>query len=216
LHNRSVSCNYYLKTNSIANFRKELQETSKNIKFISYICSLNHKDMKKLIISILLCFVGMTVNAQLFTKIRYYDKFDDIVKEETHKTLITRTDSTFIIEEKGREPKVYYILNISTLGTEGDSDNIVNLVNNVYGYQTTWCVIRNEEKEQYWQYFRKVYESEERDFTLLSKYWLFLTNRVISKFKYSFEYDGEYFWIQNETPEDNRLGKDVNRIIYIK
>lgn len=172
--------------------------------------------MKKIFTIILVCFAALSVNAQLFTKIRYYDKFDDIVKEETHKTLVTKTDSTFIIEEKGREPKVYYILNEAPYGTSGDKDNVVNLINNVYGYQTTWCVIKNEDKERYFIDYNKIIESKNRDFKLLSKYWLFITHRVISSSRYSFEYETEFFWIINETPEDNRLGKDVNRISYTK
>ena len=170
--------------------------------------------MKKIISTIVLCITVLTTNAQLFTSIRHYDKFDDVVKEETHKTIITKTDSTFVIEEKGRTPKVYYIINYASYLKMGDKDDIVNLTNNVYGYQEGWCVIKNVDKEKYFADAKKVFEGEYKA-EYLGKYWLFLVHRVISRYKYSFYHDGEYIWIENDTPEDNRLGPNVNRIIYL-
>ena len=170
--------------------------------------------MKKIISIVVFCFYILTCHAQIFTSIRYYDKFDDAVKVEEHKTLITKTDSTFIVEEKGRTPKVYYIINYASYISKGDKDNIVNLTNNVYGFQKGWCVIKYEDKEKYFadkeKVFHGVYETN-----YLSKYWLFLVHRVVSRYQYSFYQEGEFIWIQNETPEDNRLGNNINRIIYL-
>ena len=54
--------------------------------------------MKKIIILLICVLISQVSFAQIFTKIKYFDKFDDSLKEETIKTLITKTDSTFIIE----------------------------------------------------------------------------------------------------------------------
>lgn len=175
--------------------------------------------MKKVISIIAFWLSILTSNAQLFTSIRHYDKFDDVVKSEVHKTLITKTDTTFVIEEKGRKPKVYYILNLST-SSRGSKDNIINLVNNVYGYELVWCVIKDEDKDRYFDEYGKALrvESENRKDAIskLAKYWLFIVDRVISRYSRVFEYENEYMWIQNDTPEDNRLGNNINRIIYLK
>lgn len=171
--------------------------------------------MKKIISTIVFCLSVLTANAQLFTSIKYFDKFDDVLKTETCKTLITRTDSTFIIEEKGKKPKVYYIVSDAQSLYMGDKDNIVNLANNVYGYQSGWWIIKNEDKDRFFEDFKKVAEGKcEAEY--LEKYLLSLVHRVISRYQFSFYYDGEYLWIENESPEDNRLGTNVNRIIYIR
>ena len=56
--------------------------------------------MKKFLFTLLFAWIGIDCNAQIYKTIKYYDKFDDEVKKEQHKTLITKTDSTFVIEEK--------------------------------------------------------------------------------------------------------------------
>ena len=61
--------------------------------------------MKKILFTLVFALYGIVCNAQLFKTIKYYDKFDDEVKVEQRKTLITKTDSsTFVIEEKGKQP----------------------------------------------------------------------------------------------------------------
>ena len=169
--------------------------------------------MKKVFTIILVCFAALSVNAQIFSQIIHVDKFDDFIKQEEHKTLITENDSTFIIEEKGREPKVYIKLIINEGNTKGSKDNVVNLANNIYGYQKTWSVIRYEDKDKFFNIFDKDLKDEE-DYKTLLNYWLHLTHRVISRYKYSFEYDGEIIWVENESPNKDLLGKDVKRIIY--
>ena len=61
--------------------------------------------MKKLIFSICFVLTSIVVNAQgIYTKVTKYDKFDDVEWEKTIKTLITKTDTTFVIETKGSKP----------------------------------------------------------------------------------------------------------------
>lgn len=49
----------------------------------------------------------------IYTSVHKYDKFDDVVWEKEIKTLVTKTDSTIIIETKGTKPVEYYILEVS-------------------------------------------------------------------------------------------------------
>ena len=172
--------------------------------------------MKKVFAIIVLCCCALSMDAQVFlsNSIKYYDKFDDEIKIESRKTLVYKTDSTFIFEEKGKEPKVFYILNKSFAASVGDKDNIVNLVNNVYGYQNAWCVIKNEDKDKYFKEKKEVFKSGTYNYDGLAKYWLFVVNRVISRSQFSFYFENEFYWIENDTPEDNKLGNNINRIIY--
>ncbi len=177
--------------------------------------------MKKIIISFLCVIISQISYSQIFSEIRYYDKFDDCLKEEKIKTLITQTDSTFIIEEKGRKPKEYYILNYATYYSLGSRDSIVDLTGqNVYGYQDSWCVIKMSDKEEYFRNYNKImhgnkFPSKNEVEELLGKFWLYLTHRTISRYSYEFEYDREFIWIKNEL-NDNKLGRNVQRIIYTK
>lgn len=185
--------------------------------------------MKRFLTILILSFITLFANAQVYTSIKYLDKFDDEVKVENIKTIVEKTDSTFIVETKGKDPVTYYILNV--LEYTGNKDNIVNLVANVYGYQTCWCVVRSDMAEDYGEtYYNvlisclKIRNSEELtdsekeklqklELSKLEKYYLFITHRVIVS-QYSHTYETEYFWVQDET--NTRLGKDINRIIYIK
>ena len=187
--------------------------------------------MKKVLVLILglIPFFGY---GQIYSSTMYFDKYDDLVSEKNEKTLIEKTDSTFIIDTKGKTPKVYYIINYAEYNSAGDKDNIVNLTANVYGYQESWCVIKNEDKDAYIkaciEWYNKTADkikpgeeiSKENvdkykgDLTNeLSKYWLFVVHRVITT-QYSHTYESEYFWIQDET--STKLGENINRIIYKK
>ena len=169
--------------------------------------------MKKSVLLFLFSLVSLCSYSQLFNEIFYYDKFDDVIKSEKRKTLVTKTDSTFIIEEKGKEAIVYYILNSMSSGTRGSKDNVVNLINNVYGYEKTWCVIPYKLLSKYNEDYQKYLETDNIEY--IKSYWLFIVHRVISRYQFSFYYDTEYFWIQDDLNED-KLGKNVNRIIYEK
>lgn len=185
--------------------------------------------MKKLFIILILSFVTFFLDAQVYTSIKYLDKFDDEIKVENIKTIVEKTDSTFIVETKGKKPVTYYILNV--LEYTGDKDNVVNLVANVYGYQTCWCVVRGDVIDEYRTAHDHVFwraleiaandeldveeklQQQHNEFLKLEKYYLFIIHRVITT-QYSHEYKSEYFWVQDET--NTKLGKDINRIIYIK
>lgn len=172
-----------------------------------------NKSMKKLLFTSLLSIITLICNAQIYSKIEYLDKFDDIIKNENIKTLITKTDSTFTVEVKGHKPIEYWILNYAEFNSMGDEDNIVDLTGkNVYGYQDCWCVINISDKEEYYNLFNKVI-LEGLNVDVLQKYWLFIVHRVISRYSFKFEYKNEFFWIQNDL-NDNKLGKDISRIIY--
>ena len=89
--------------------------------------------MKKFLFLILTVLVTVAADAQIFTQKEIRDKFDDVVLERDIKTLIAKNDTTFIIEEKGKEPVTYKIL--FEHESMGSKDNIVQLVGNVYGYE---------------------------------------------------------------------------------
>ena len=82
--------------------------------------------MKRILFTLLLGLIGYVCNAQIYSKIIYYDKFDDVIKTENKKTLITQTDSSFIFEVKGREPVEYWIFTKIRDASFGDKDHIVD------------------------------------------------------------------------------------------
>ncbi len=177
--------------------------------------------MKKLFISFVCVILSQISYAQIFTEIKYYDKFDDSLKEEMIKTLITKTDSTFIIEEKGRKPKEYWILNYAPFASLGSRDSIVDLTGkNVYGYQDCWCVIKMSDKDELFRIKNKMLNDNENPSSdeigkLFNRFYLFLIHRTISRYSFEFEYKNELIWIENGI-DDDKLGRDVNRIIYLK
>lgn len=172
--------------------------------------------MKKISISLVFALYSIACNAQLFKTVKYYDKFDDAVKVEQIKTLITQTDSsTFVIEEKGKQPVEYYILNKVQEGTRGSKDEPVNLVADIYGYEETWCVVRADMYEDYLEAQRNFYlDSSDSNMNKLQHFWLFAVHRTITT-QYTSTYLNELFWIQDEN-SDGKLGKNINRIIYNK
>ena len=95
--------------------------------------------MKKFLILILTTLVFAVADAQIFTQKEIRDKFNDVVSKREIKTLITKNDTAIIIEEKGKEPVTYKVL--FEFDSNGSEDNIVRLVNNVYGYEKSWIVV---------------------------------------------------------------------------
>ena len=142
--------------------------------------------MKKILLCFLFSFVCIISNAQIYNTIEYLDKFDDVIKQENIKTLVTETDSTFIFETKGRKQKIYYILKIDENGFIGDANenNHERIINNVFGYQ-----------ESYWvsdiPYPNEFFKDESE------KHLFLLVHRVISKYDFIFEYDTQFHWITN-------------------
>ena len=138
--------------------------------------------MKKCLLVLFLVLTGLSSNAQVYKSIKYYDKFDDEINLVQRKTLITKTDSsTFVIEEKGKEPVEYFI----------------HMVNDYF-----------EASRAYSQ------ESTKTNLDKLQHFWLFIVHRTITT-QYTGAYLDELFWIQDEL-SDGKLGKDINRIIYLK
>lgn len=131
--------------------------------------------MKKFLILILTTLVFAVADAQIFTQKEIRDKFDDVVSKREIKTLITKNDTAIIIEEKGKKPVIYKILNeIAPMGSE---DNIVRLVDDVYGYEKSWIVV-------------------------LDEYRCAITHRVVTD-KYGTEFVGEFYWIAKLSKNGN-------------
>lgn len=92
--------------------------------------------MKKLLLISVLMTLSVLSNAQIFTDKIVYDKFDDVISHRDVKTIITKTDTTITFEEKGGAPTEYKI--VCQEYAEGNEDNIVNVYDNLYGYETCW------------------------------------------------------------------------------
>lgn len=174
--------------------------------------------MKRFLIfvaGLLLCFQTYA-QSSVFSQIVYLDKFNDTIKEENVKTIIEKTDSTFVFETKGKTSVTYFI-KLSELN-RGDKDNVVNLTSNIYGYETSWCVIREDMYEDYLKDWLNLLHKGDFDtygdahFSILQKYCLIITRRVITT-KYTHDYIREYIWIEDEQ-NTNKLGKNINRIVY--
>lgn len=119
--------------------------------------------MKKFLILILTTLVfAVAANAEIFTHKMIKDKFDDVVSEREIKTLVTKNDTAFIIEEKDNKPVTYNIL--SEFDSTGSKDNIVRLLGNVYGYEKTWEVALENGIKRY----------------ILDEYRYFITYRVVT------------------------------------
>lgn len=171
--------------------------------------------MNKFLIIIILTLACISCNAQIYTHIIHVDKFDDIVKSEEHKTLITMSDTTIVVEEKGKEPVKYYILLQGEDLTMGSKENPVNLASDVYGYQIGWFVVRSDMRAKCLDALGDyMNDKSEANMNRLAQIMLGIVHRTITT-KYSGEYLHEVFWIE-EISEKGMLGKDVKRIIYSK
>lgn len=131
--------------------------------------------MKKFLILILTTLITVAANAQIFTQKEIRDKFNDVVSKREIKTLITKNDTTIIIEEKGNEPVTYKVL--YEFDSKGSKDNIVQLVGNVYGYEKSWIAV-------------------------LDEYRCAITHRVVTD-KYGTEFVGEFYWIAKLSKNGN-------------
>lgn len=150
--------------------------------------------MKKFLILILTALVTVAADAQIFTHKVVKDKFDDVVSECDIKTIITKNDTTFIIEEKGNEPVTFKTLN--EIESKGSKDNIVQLVGNVYGYEKTWEVVLE----------KNIIGS------LLDEYRYFITYRVVTM-KYGYKILYEFCWIVKVSKNGN-YERTIYSIIY--
>ena len=170
--------------------------------------------MKKFLILILTTLVFAVADAQIFTLKTIRDKFDDVVSKREIKTLITKNDTAIIIEEKGNEPVTYKIL--FEHESMGSKDNIVRLVNNVYGYQEGWWVILEKDIKDYLLDISALSNEEDdskRDALrrkLIEKYYYCITHRVVTD-EYGLQFLSEYYWIQKASFNGNN-----ERTIYIE
>lgn len=162
--------------------------------------------MKKFLILILTTLVFAVADAQIFTQKTIRNKFDDVVSKREIKTLITKNDTAFIIEEKGKKPVTFKILN--ELEFKGSKDNIVQLVGNVYGYEENWCVILEKDiKDYFLDYIAMLNETDDSKrhdliSKLIEKYSYYITHRVVTD-KYGLQFLSEYYWIQKASFNGN-------------
>ena len=170
--------------------------------------------MKKFLILILTTLLTVAADAQIFTYKVIRDKFDDVVSECEIKTLITKNDTTFIIEEKGNEPVTYKIL--FEHESMGSKDNIVQLVGNVYGYEESWGAILEKDFKDHLLDISALSNEEDdskRDALrrkLIEKYYYCITHRVVTD-EYGLQFLSEYYWSQKASFNGNN-----ERTIYIE
>lgn len=184
--------------------------------------------MKKLLILLVVFLNALAASADgIYTKIEKYDKFDDVIWKKDIKTLITKTDSTIIIETKGEKPEIYYYYKNLSLGS-GSRDSIVNIVANVYGYEESYCIFTKEDvakiRENAYNAMQKACKEYSIENNVLEKQMIdyysideiarlaiekktTITFRTISRGRNMFIYDTELAWIKF---------KDGSRIIYSK
>ena len=168
--------------------------------------------MKKYLITLLLCLGALAANAQIFTSIKYLDKFDDVIKSEQRKTLIIKTDSTITIEEKGKAPVIYYI--IGDEDKTGSKDDVVNLVDDVYGYESKWAVVREDLLQEFKDaLYKAAFDDTPENKDSWYKLVFVAYHRTITT-QYTGRYETEYFWIE-DAAYGKRLGGDIHRIVYI-
>lgn len=156
--------------------------------------------MKKLLLSLLFLISALSVSAQIFDTLEKRDKFDDVLKREDIKTLISIGDTVITIETKGRKAQDYIIINEAPYNSMGDEDNIVNLINDVWGYQKCWTVVSAEDMNLYRSDYRKVMK-DELPMETMKKYWKWFTVRVVTT-QYSHTFLNRLMWLQD--PDDNR------------
>ena len=172
--------------------------------------------MKKFLILILTTLVFAVADAQIFTQKEIRDKFNDIISKREIKTLITKNDTAIIIEEKGKEPVTFKILN--ELEFKGSKDNIVQLVGNVYGYEEYWCVILEKDIKDYLLDISAL--SNEEDVSkrndlrskLIEKYCNFITHRVVTD-QFGTKLLYEFCWIEKASMNGNSE-RTIYSIIY--
>lgn len=179
--------------------------------------------MKKFITTSLIAFWALAMSAQgLYTRVKKYDKFDDVIYEKTIKTLITKTDDKIIFETKGSKPVEYYYSENSWFADHiGSRESVVNLVNDVYGYEDRYNVFPKDTIDV----VKKIVSEKAKNTpdSLLTDYYIATMHnwelfcriqnvpevvfRTTSKNSYIFMYDTDLVWIKF---------KDGSRIIYSK
>lgn len=206
---KACSCLVNSKTDDFINIG--FMPKNKNISF-----------MKKFITASLIAFWALAISAQgrLYTKVIKYDKFDDVIYAKEIKTLVTKTYDKIIFETKGSKPVEYCYFDMPLLTFHiGSRDSVVNLVNDIYGYEDRYNVFPKDTVEVVKNI---VYEGNadisdsllsDRARNINFEVELFIRRhntpevvfRTISKTSYSFMYEADLVWIKF---------KDGSRIIY--
>ena len=159
--------------------------------------------MKRFTIITWMFIMAFVANAQsyILTQKMVVDKFNDVISNKEQKTIVSKTDSTFVIEEKGKEPVTYRILNYSEDNSKGDKDNIVNLIDNVYGYQECWAVILESDAQGYFtEYTSLILETDKEKRQkgiekLIERFCYYITRRVVTTQSVHYIL-GQHIWIQ--------------------
>lgn len=187
--------------------------------------------MKKIIFSLIMAMATSLCYGQIYSYKQNVDKFDDVLSEKSIKTLVTYTDTTITIEEKGSKPFVYKILFGEYAPVyKGSKEEPVNLINNVWGYECEYCVVpldtitefnrlqkladaaSTEAKIKMDENGNMSAETSDKTNYQMESIGLFFRNiktiqhRVITT-QFTKQYLREFLWI---------VDKDDNRTIYIK
>lgn len=179
--------------------------------------------MKKVLFSTLFLLVAFMVNAQgIYTKVKKYDKFDDVVWEKNVKTLIDKGWSTITIETKGQKPVEYTYYDDSWFSVhEGRRDSLSNLVSSVYGYEDRYYIFPKDTVDKVTdsvlEQFKDLPDSIDTGSCIEALVRIKLMPKVfdaptivfrtISRYQHVFEYDTDLVWIRF---------RDGSRIIYSK
>lgn len=159
--------------------------------------------MKK-IISMMILFIGCIVcgYGQIFTTTFTVDKFNDVISERRVKTLVSYTDSSVVVEEKGKTAEEYIIMCEVSEECVGSKDNVIELVDGVYGFQMTYFAIKVSDAAKFrLKYAGKTYSTDEERmnfcYEAIEKCGYRIVDRHVSHTRYSYEFEREYFWIEN-------------------
>lgn len=134
--------------------------------------------MKK-IISIMILFIGCIVcgYGKVFDEVSVLDKFDDVIRERRVKVLVSCTDSSFVVEEKGKTAEEYIVICKDPDGCLGSRDNVVELVDGVYGFQFAYLAFKVSDAAKF---VAKTYR---------------IVDRYVSKYEHVYSFNCEIFWI---------------------
>ncbi len=166
--------------------------------------------MKK-ILFLSLVFFSLATNAQVFTYKSVKNKFEEVVSSVKVRTLVEWRDSVLTIEEKGHAPVKYRMIWKLDDCSEGDENNIVKIMDNIYGYEESWTVCLNKDYPAYLaeqNAFIKAKDMTKFDafFDSMDKrYYYNITHRVVVN-QYTGQFEVEFLWISK--------GKSRNRTIY--
>ncbi len=174
--------------------------------------------MKKLLSLLLVMMCALGMNAQgIYTKVTKYDKFDDVVWKRQIKTLITQTDTTFVVETKGSKPETYYYTDNFLMADHiGRRDSLANLVADLWGYEDVYTVYTENLRKEISSKIKNVPDTMTptnkvnyvfEEVRKILKRCPKIVIRNISKYSFSYEYKTDLFWIKFN---------DGTRLIYEK